>query len=151
MQISVDNLSGDDVKELLQEHLDDMYATSPAESVHALDINALKKSDITFWSARKQHLLLGCVALKELDEYHAELKSMHIASSTRKQGIASALLEHVIYIAKQRGYHRISLETGTMDFFKPAQQLYLKYDCVLTGPFGQYQDDPNSVFMTLVL
>jgi putative acetyltransferase len=151
MQISVDNLSGDDVKKLLQEHLDDMYAISPAESVHALDIDALKKSDVTFWSARNQHVLLGCAALKELDEYHAELKSMRIASSTRKQGVASALLEHVIYIAKQRGYHRISLETGTMDFFKPAQRLYLKYDFVLTGPFGQYQDDPNSVFMTLVL
>lgn len=151
MQITIDDLAGDDIKALLQEHLNDMYATSPPESVHALDIAALKNTNITFWRANKQDTLLGCVAIKELDFSHAELKSMRTTASARNKGVASALLKHVITFAKERGYKRISLETGTMDFFKPAQQLYLKHGFVWTKPFGQYKEDPNSVYMTLLL
>ncbi|EHU5194288.1 MULTISPECIES: GNAT family N-acetyltransferase [Vibrio] len=148
MEIRVDNLEGTGVLQLLEEHLRDMYATSPAESVHALDVEALKHPSITFWCAEKNGVVQGCIALKELASNHAEIKSMRTATSSRNQGIASQLLSHVVAVAKTRNYEFLSLETGSMDYFLAARKLYEKHGFIYCGPFGDYQPDPNSCFMT---
>ncbi|MBE3659002.1 GNAT family N-acetyltransferase [Vibrio navarrensis] len=148
MEIRVDNLEGTGVLQLLEEHLRDMYATSPAESVHALDVEALKHPSITFWCAEKNGVVQGCVALKELASNHAEIKSMRTATSSRNQGVASQLLSHVVAVAKTRNYEFLSLETGSMDYFLAARKLYEKHGFIYCGPFGDYQPDPNSCFMT---
>jgi len=148
MQIKVDDLNGGEVIALLEEHLADMYATSPPESVHALDISALKDPAITFYSCWKNNSLLGCAALREIDENHAELKSMRTTTKARNLGVASALMQHLLKVATARQYRKMSLETGSMDFFKPARALYKKFGFNYCGPFGDYQLDDNSRFMT---
>ncbi|EOW9460472.1 GNAT family N-acetyltransferase [Vibrio cholerae] len=148
MEIRVDNLEGTGVLQLLEEHLRDMYATSPVESVHALDVEALKHPSITFWCAEKNGVVQGCIALKELASNHAEIKSMRTATSSRNQGVASQLLSHVVAVAKTRNYEFLSLETGSTDYFLAARKLYEKHGFIYCGPFGDYQPDPNSCFMT---
>ncbi|HHF0509351.1 GNAT family N-acetyltransferase [Vibrio antiquarius] len=151
MRIEIDNLERPPVIALLEEHLQDMYATSPPESVHALDVSKLKLPSITFWTGWDGDQLLGCVAMSQLEDGHAELKSMRTTLSARKQGVASRLLNHVIEQAKHQGIQRLSLETGSMAFFEPAHRLYEKYGFAYCEPFGDYQPDPNSRFMTLAL
>ncbi|ENJ1749681.1 TPA: GNAT family N-acetyltransferase [Vibrio parahaemolyticus] len=151
MRIEIDNLERQQVLALLEEHLQDMYATSPPESVHALDVSKLKLPSITFWTGWDGDQLLGCVAMSQLEDGHAELKSMRTTPSARKQGVASRLLNHVIEQAKHQGIQRLSLETGSMAFFEPAHRLYEKHGFVYCEPFGDYQPDPNSRFMTLAL
>jgi putative acetyltransferase len=151
MDIKIDNLESGDVLQLLQEHMQDMLATSPAESVHALDVPALKAPSITFFSAREGGQLLGCVAIKELSTANAELKSMRTHSHARNTGVASTLLEHILVVAKKRGYVSLSLETGSMAFFKPARKLYQKYGFTPCEPFSNYLSDPNSTFMSIDL
>ncbi|EKO3372726.1 GNAT family N-acetyltransferase [Vibrio fluvialis] len=148
MEIAVDNLQGSGVVRLLEEHLADMYATSPPESVHALDVEALKHPSITFWAAKDDGEVLGCVALKELDAQHGEIKSMRTSSAARNRGVASQLLSHLINEAKVRGYQKLSLETGSETFFIPARMLYEKNGFRYCEPFANYQPDPNSKFMT---
>ncbi|MGO2161182.1 MAG: GNAT family N-acetyltransferase [Vibrio toranzoniae] len=149
MEIKIDDLSGGEVIELLEEHLADMYATSPPESVHALDIKALKSPGITFFSAWKDNQLLGCVAIKELDHSHAELKSMRTSQFARQSGVASKLLQHALDTAIIRQYQRISLETGSEAYFKPARRLYEKFGFDYCEPFADYRLDPNSHFMSI--
>lgn len=153
MKIIEDNLQGEAVLALLREHLDDMYATSPPESVHALDISELRQPHITFWSIWEtqdpNNQLAGCVALKEHNSELCEIKSMRTAKTHHRKGVASALLRHIITTAQQRGYQRISLETGVEDYFTAARQLYRKFGFKECEPFADYQPDPNSVFMTL--
>ncbi|MFD7307817.1 GNAT family N-acetyltransferase [Promicromonospora sp. NPDC059942] len=159
MNVSPDSPARDDVLLLLDEHLADMFATSPAESVHALDHTALLAPTITFWTARDDDgTLLGCGALKELDGgsagpdgTSAEIKSMRTAGHARGRGVASALLGAVLAEATRRGYERVSLETGAEDYFAAARRLYARHGFVECGPFGSYVLDPNSVFMTLEL
>ncbi|HAS6763067.1 GNAT family N-acetyltransferase [Vibrio parahaemolyticus] len=151
MRIEIDDLERPQVLALLEEHLQDMYATSPPESVHALDVSKLKLPSITFWTGWDGEQLLGCVAMSQLEDGHAELKSMRTTPSARKQGVASRLLNHVIEQAKHQGMQRLSLETGSMAFFEPAHRLYEKHGFVYCEPFGDYQPDPNSRFMTLAL
>ncbi|ENQ8065677.1 GNAT family N-acetyltransferase [Vibrio parahaemolyticus] len=151
MRIEIDNLERQQVLALLEEHLQDMYATSPPESVHALDVSKLKLPSITFWTGWDGEQLLGCVAMSQLEDGHAELKSMRTTPSARKQGVASRLLNHVIEQAKHQGIQRLSLETGSMAFFEPARRLYEKHGFVYCEPFGDYQPDPNSRFMALAL
>ena len=151
MQIRLDDLTGGEVIALLNEHLADMYATSPAESVHALDVDALKASNIRFFSAWQQGTLAGCVAIKTLDNQMAELKSMRTATAFRGMGVGQALLQFIIDHAKAQGFTSLSLETGTQDYFAPARSLYRKFGFTDCGPFGQYELDPNSHFMTLTL
>jgi putative acetyltransferase len=148
MDIRIDDLSGPEVAELLQEHLRDMHRVSPPESIHALDLESLRKPDITFWTMWDAGRLAGCGALKELDPQHAEIKSMRTASAYRRKGVAKQLLQHILAEAKQRGYTRVSLETGSMDFFLPARTLYASFGFELCPPFADYIVDPNSVFMT---
>ncbi|BDP36792.1 MULTISPECIES: GNAT family N-acetyltransferase [Vibrio] len=151
MRIEIDDLERPQVLALLEEHLQDMYATSPPESVHALDVSKLKLPSITFWTGWDGEQLLGCVAMSQLEDGHAELKSMRTTPSARKQGVASRLLNHVIEQAKHQGIQRLSLETGSMAFFEPAHRLYEKHGFAYCEQFGDYQPDPNSRFMTLAL
>ncbi|MFD0808140.1 GNAT family N-acetyltransferase [Nocardioides caeni] len=151
VQIQVDDPRRPDVLTLLEEHLADMYATSPAESVHALDPDALTSPDIVFWTARDGDDLLGCAALKTLSAEHAELKSMRTATAARRRGAARLLLDHVLAEASARGHLRVSLETGTEDYFRPARTLYAGRGFVECEPFEPYVADPHSVFMTLLL
>jgi putative acetyltransferase len=151
MQIAIDDPGAPDVRELLEEHLRDMRRLSPPESVHALDVRKLQQPDITFWSVRDGSLLLGCGALKQLDPAHGEIKSMRTPTTRRRQGAGRALLTHIIVVARERGYDRLSLETGSMEAFLPAQRLYQCYGFTYCEPFGDYRPDPNSLFMTLAL
>ena len=148
MQIKIDNLETDGVLKLLEEHLADMYATSPPESIHTLDVESLKHRSITFWRAEKKDEVLGCIALKELNAKHGEIKSMRTSNHARKQGVASQLLLHVLKVAESRNYQTLSLETGSMDYFKPARTLYEKHGFTYCQPFADYKPDPNSCFMT---
>jgi putative acetyltransferase len=151
MRIGTDDPLRADVLALLEEHLADMYATSPPESVHALDPDALRAPDITFWTARRDGVLLGCVALKTHDAGLVELKSMRTSSAARRQGVAAALLEHVIGEARARGAATLSLETGVEDYFAGARALYVSRGFTECPPFADYVPDPNSVFLTLDL
>ena len=145
-----------DVQELLSEHLADMFATSPAESVHALDSAALSGPAITFWTAREDSEVLGCGALKLLAPGGAgirqgEIKSMRTAAHARGRGIATLLLRHIVDEARRSGYGRLYLETGSQEFFAPARRLYHRHGFSTCPPFGDYGEDPNSVYMTLPL
>lgn len=149
MDIKVDDLTGDKIVALINEHLAGMHEITPAESVHALPLEKLKQPGITFWSVWEQDELMGCGALKELDPAHGELKSMRTATQHLRKGVASKIIEHLLQEAKKRGYKRLSLETGASSEFLPARKLYEKYGFVYCGPFEDYKDDPNSIFMTL--
>ncbi len=151
MKIEIDDLSRPEIHDLLNEHLQNMHALSPPESVHALDLEKLRKPEITFWSAWDGSLLLGCGALKELDSRHGEVKSMRTPSALRRRGAGQAILAHIIAVARSRAYERLSLETGSQDAFEPAQKLYESFGFEHCGPFGDYAQDPNSVFMSLLL
>ncbi|QJC52007.1 GNAT family N-acetyltransferase [Paenibacillus albicereus] len=148
MNIKIDDLNGPEIQALIAEHLRGMSESSPPESIHALDLSGLKKPEITFWSAWEDGELLGCGAVKELDAAHGELKSMRTASRHLRKGVARAILEHIIGEASRRGYSRLSLETGSMEAFFPAQKLYASFGFTECGPFGSYAEDPNSMFMT---
>lgn len=149
--IKRDDLTSKEIAELLQAHLDDMQATSPPESKHALDLNALKDPSIKFWSIWHGTSLAGCAALKKLNAHHGEIKSMKTAATHKNKGVASTLLSHIIDDAIVSGYKKISLETGSMDYFRPAHNLYLKHGFNFCLPFSDYKEDPNSCFMTLNL
>jgi len=151
MHIEVDDLTRPAVHALLNEHLTSMYELSPPESVHALDLSTLKKPDITFWSAWDDQMLIGCGALKERDRTHGEVKAMRTPSSLRRRGAGRAILQHIVGVARARGYERLSLETGTAKAFEPAHKLYESFGFAYCGPFGDYAEDPNSIFMTLQL
>ncbi len=151
MKIKIDDLSGSEIYELLQEHLRSMARLSPPESVHALDIEALRQPEITFWTVWENDELLGCGALKELDAGHAEIKSMRTSARHLRKGVAAGLLKHILEEAKSRGYKRLSLETGSMEAFAPARQLYAGFGFAYCKPFADYIEDPNSVFMTRAL
>jgi len=151
MHIEVDDLSRPAIHALLEEHLRNMREISPPESVHALDLGKLRSPDITFWTAWQDSQLVGCGALKELDRSHGEIKSMRTPEALRRQGAGRAMLAHIIGQARARGYERLSLETGSLDAFKPARQLYESVGFVYCGPFGTYEEDPNSMFMSLLL
>jgi putative acetyltransferase len=151
MQIKTDDLTGPEVIGLLQTHLDYCRATSPPESVHALDLDGLRARNVTFWSIWDGPDILGCGALKELDPDHGEIKSMHTKARERGRGVAAAVVEHIIAQARSRGYRRLSLETGSNEAFAPARALYARFGFVMTEPFADYRPDPNSVFMTLDL
>jgi putative acetyltransferase len=148
MNIRIDDLRGREIHALLEEHLQSMRQQSPPESVHALDLDALRRPEITFWTAWSDGNLLGCGALKELDPGHGEIKSMRTADAHRRRGVARRLLAHILDEARRRAYARVSLETGSMAGFAPARELYAKFGFGCCGPFAGYREDPNSVFMT---
>lgn len=151
MQIREDNLDSAEVADLVREHFHSAHEHSPAESAHALDLEALRSPEITFWTVWQGQELLGCGALKELDAKHGEIKSMRTRTAHRGKGVASRMLEYIIKEAKRRSYSRLSLETGSMEAFAPARALYVRFGFEYQEPFAGYKEDPNCVFMTLTL
>lgn len=151
MRIEVDDLSRPAVIALVREHLSSMRDLSPPESMHALDIPKLRDPGVTFWTVWEGDLLLGCGALTEVSPLHGEVKSMRTVTSLRRRRVARTMLAHIIGVARDRGYRRLSLETGSGEAFAPAHRLYLSEGFVLCGAFGRYREDPNSVFMALDL
>ena len=149
--IRIDHLRGAQIQALLEEHLGAMNHVSPPESVHALDLAQLRRPEITFWSAWRGESLVGCGALKEINLRHGEIKSMRTSAGHLRQGVASQLLQHIVSEAKQRGYERLSLETGSQPYFEPARNLYRSFGFVICPPFEGYVEDPNSVFMYRLL
>jgi putative acetyltransferase len=150
-KISIDDPRTADVRGLLERHLAFTNSQSPPEDVHALDVDGLLDPSVTFFSFRDDGVLLGVGALKELDASHAEVKSMHTAQAARGRGVARAILDHILAVARERGYTRISLETGAMEAFAPARTLYATAGFTPCGPFADYRLSPNSTFMTLSL
>jgi len=148
LEIRSDDLSGRAIRQLITEHLRCMAMVSPPESIHALNVDGLRKPDVTFWSVWQGEDLVGCGALKELGPEHGEIKSMRTAAGHLRKGIGSFMLQHIICEAKRRGYRRLSLETGSMAYFKPAHALYERFGFLKCPPFAPYREDPNSVFMT---
>ncbi len=147
----MDDLSGPEIAAFLADHVRQMRSVSPPESKHALDLDGLRAPEVTFWSVRDGGGVVGCGALKRLDARHAELKSMRTAPARTRTGVASMLLGHIIAEAERGGFARLSLETGTADFFLPARRLYEKFGFVPCGPFADYRPDPNSTFLTRTL
>ncbi|MFY3385955.1 GNAT family N-acetyltransferase [Paracidovorax sp. MALMAid1276] len=158
LSIRLDDLSDPRIATFMEEHLQDMRATSPPESVHALDMDQLSRPEIRFWTAWTADAaapapgqLVGTGALKHLSADHAELKSMRSAESVRGLGVGRAILEHILGQAVDLGYQRISLETGSQPFFEPAYQLYRRYGFADCAPFGGYVLDPHSRYMSRLL
>jgi putative acetyltransferase len=151
MKIAVDDLSGPEIAEFLAEHVRDMRAITPLESKHALDLDGLRRPEVTFWSVWDADALVGCGALKRLDDRHAEIKSMRTAPVRQRSGVASRLLTHIISEARRMELRQLSLETGATEHFAPARALYTKFGFTYCPPFADYKEDPNSVFMTRVL
>ncbi|KAF4406805.1 MULTISPECIES: GNAT family N-acetyltransferase [Streptomyces] len=151
MRIALDDLSGPEIAGFLEEHVQQMRSLTPVDSKHALDLDSLRKPDITFWSVTDGGDLVGCGALKRLDARHAELKSLRTRPARQRSGVASRLLGHIVAEARRTGYERLSLETGAAEFFVPARRLYEKFGFRYCEPFADYRPDPNSTFMTLRL
>lgn len=151
IELRRDDLSGPEVRALLETHLRGMAEHSPPESVHALDLDGLRRPEITFWAAWQGSELLGCGALKQLGPRDGEVKSMRTAQAHQRRGVARVMVKHLIAEARARGYTRLWLETGSMAAFEPARQLYASVGFIFCEPFGDYRLDPNSVFMTLSL
>jgi putative acetyltransferase len=148
MKIVTDDLTEPGIAEFLAEHIRQMRAVSPPGSKHALDLDALRRPEVTFWTVWDDGTLVGCGALKALDARHAELKSMRTRPARARGGVATLLLDHIITEARGRGLARLSLETGTADFFLPARKLYEKFGFTYCEPFADYRPDPHSAFMT---
>jgi putative acetyltransferase len=151
VRIVLDDLSGPEIAAFLDAHLQEMRSTSPPESKHALDLDDLRRPEVTFWSVLDGDAVVGCGALKRLDAEHAEVKSMRTDATRKRSGIASLVLRHIIDEARRMGFTRLSLETGSADFFLPARRLYEKFGFTYCDPFADYRPDPLSAFMTRTL
>ena len=151
MRIVEGDLCDRRVVDLLHTHLTSARAETALGSAHALDLTALQSPDVSFWTIWDDERLLGVGALKRLSADHGEIKSMHTAQSMRGRGAGSAMLRHIIATARVRCMSRLSLETGSWEYFRPAQALYRNHGFVECPPFADYVLDPNSVFMSLDL
>ena len=151
LRIEQDDLTRPAVLALLQEHLGNMHQLSPRESVHALDATGLRAPGITLWTVWRGDTLMGCGALKELEPGHGEVKSMRTPERLRRCGAGRAVLTHIVGEARRRGYRRLSLETGAIEAFRPAQRLYESFGFDYCDSFPPYKPEPRSVFMTLQL
>ena len=150
-RIVLDDLRSAEIARLLRDHAAELRSVSPPESAHVFDLDRLRTPDTTMWSMWDGEVIVGCAALKDLGERHGELKSMRVDREYTGRGLATMLLRHILGEASARGFRQVSLETGSMAFFEPARRLYRKHGFVDCNPFGAYRDDPNSVFMTLML
>lgn len=148
MKIAVDDLTGPEIAAFLDEHVRQMRTITPLESKYALDLDELRRPEITFWSVHDAGVVVGCGALKRLDPHHAELKSMRTSTARQRSGIATRLLEHIITEARRAGFTRLSLETGTDPFFAPARRLYEKFAFTYCAPFADYKPSPHNTFMS---
>lgn len=148
MRIAPGDLDDPRIVAILEAHLATMRATSPPESIHALDLAELRAPEISFWAGWDAETLIAVGALKTLSAEHGEIKSMHTTEAARGRGAGTAMLVHLIGLARSVGMRRLSLETGSQDAFAPARRLYLRHGFVDCPPFADYRLDPNSVFMT---
>lgn len=153
VKIILDDLSGPRIAAFLEAHVQQMRSITPADASYALDLDGLRKPEVTFWTVLDGHDgdgddIVGCGAIKGLDPDHAELKSMRTKPTHQRAGIASLLLEHILAEAKRMGFRRLSLETGSAEFFRPARNLYHKFGFECCEPFADYQPGPHNVFMT---
>jgi len=151
IEIGPDDPRADDVAALLRAHLAHANEMSPAEHVHALDIDGLCQPDMRFFAARRSGELLAVGALKVLDDEHYEIKSMHTAEAARGQGIGRLMVERLLAVALDAGAERVSLETGTMEGMAPARRLYHRLGFVDCAPFGAYRANEFGVCMTIQL
>ncbi len=151
MQVRVDDLSGDETIRFIEGHLENMRVITPAGSVHALGVEALRAPDITLFSAWDGDELVGCGALRALDATRGEIKAMRTVDARRRAGVGSRILEHIVDEARRRGYRHLYLETGASRDFAAARSFYGRYGFTPCGPFGDYAEDPNSVFMQKAL
>ncbi len=148
MKIAPGGLDDPQVIAMLKFHFDTNHAVTPPGSVHVFDLSRLKAPDVFFYSAWDDETLMGVGAFKILSPTHAEVKSMHTAKEIRRSGTGAAIMLHLIDEARAKGVTRLSLETGSFDYFAPARALYAKYGFSECGPFGDYAPDTNSTFMT---
>jgi putative acetyltransferase len=148
LRFLLDDLSSVPTRALIGRHLAGMRANSPPESVHAFDVSKLRQPGVTFWSVWVGDEIAGCGALKVLDAERGELKSMRVADAFLGRGIGRAILEHLLAEARARGLRSVWLETGSTPAFLPALRLYESAGFRFCGPFGDYQEDPFSRFMT---
>jgi len=151
VRIEIDDVSRPEVLALLEEHLRNMYEITPPEHVFAFDAAKLRQPGVVFWTAWEDDVLLGCAALKELSPTQGEVKSMRTPARFRRQGAGRALLNHILQVSRERGYRELFLETGNQPAFAPAHTLYRSVGFRECGPFGSYQENGNSVFMSLEL
>lgn len=151
MRIIEDDLTGVGIRALLETHFAGMLANSPAGSCHFLDFDGLNAPDVTFWSIWDGDSLAGCGALKELSSEHGEIKSMRTHEDHLRKGAGAMMLAHIISEGRERGYRRLSLETGSTEAFVPALAMYEAHGFEYCTPFGDYVDDPFSRFMTLAI
>jgi putative acetyltransferase len=148
MRIIPGDFSDPRVLDLLRTHLTSARAETAPGSAHALDLTGLQSPDISFWTIWDGEVLLGMGALKRLSPDHGEVKSMHTTHSARRRGVGGAMLRHIIASARENGMTRLSLETGSWEYFRPAHALYRSHGFAECGPFADYVEDPNSVFMS---
>ncbi len=151
MRIIEDDLTGPEIRSLLETHFAGMLANSPVGSCHFLDFDGLNAPDVTFWSIWDGDSLAGCGALKELSSEHGEIKSMRTHADHLRKGVGAVMLTHIISEARERRYRRLSLETGSTEAFNPALALYEANGFEFCPPFGDYVEDPFSRFMTLAI
>ena len=151
MKIVSGGLDDPRVQALLAHHLRTARAETAVGSAHALDLDGLKSADLSFWSAWDHDQLVGIAALKRLSPTHGEIKSMHTAEASRRIGVGTAMLRHIVSVARTMGMTRLSLETGSWAYFRPARALYRRHGFVECPPFADYGEDPNSIFMTRTL
>ena len=151
MRILLGGLDDLRIQALLEHHASTARAETAPDSAHALDLEGLKAPDVEFWSVWDGDTLVGVGALKRLSASHGEIKSMHTVEGHRRMGVGSAMVRHIIAVARTMGMTRLSLETGSWSYFQPARALYRRHGFVECAPFGDYVSDPNSVFMTLEL
>ncbi len=149
MHIRLDDITHPHVLALLELHMAGMMETSPKDSVYALDVSGLKIPEVSFWTAWQGDELMGCGALKELSFRAGEIKSMRTDPAHIRKGVAAAILEHILDAARQRGYKRLSLETGSGSAFDPALSLYRKYGFTNGEAFGDYKASAFNQFLHL--
>ena len=142
------NFDNSEVNNLLKKHFIELRSVSPAGSTHVLDLEGLKDPTIKFWSLWENEELIGCGALKFLDNYHGEFKSIRVADKFRKKGFGEKIIFHLIEEAKKLKIKKLSIETGSGNFFKSARELFKKFDFEPCEPFAHYKEDPNSCYYT---
>ena len=145
------NFDNSEVNELLTKHFIELRAASPEGSAHVLDITGLKVNSIKFWSLWDEKKLIGCGALKFINEEHGEFKSIRIHDDFRKKGLGTEVINHLINEAKKLKIKRLSIETGAGDFFIPARRLFKKTGFIVCEPFAHYKEDINSVYLTMLI
>ena len=152
MLISVEgNFDNNEVHKLLVKHFIELRSVSPEGSAHVLDIAGLKDPSIKFWSLWEEDELMGIGALKFLDKEHGEFKSIRVNDKFRNKGFGLKVINHLIEEAKKLGIKKLSLETGAGKFFTPARGLFIKCGFKVCGPFSHYQEDVNSVYMSMLI